>query len=101
MKVSGDSRDELFIGNRVNKFKQFNNSMKYVLNFTAPEAGVVIRVFRKVNTKDIEDNENLKTMPGFHIRWSYNQETKPDAKYELESMTTRFRRFVTTFLSAS
>ena len=88
MKVSGDSYDDMTVEEEI--FDPDQNNL--VLDFTAPDEYIYIRLWRNVNSKEIETNINLETMPGFSIKWSYNEDVKPDAKYINETMTSKYKR---------
>ena len=88
MKVSGDSRDYMSVDWNILDSDQNN----VVLNFTAPDEYIYIELWRNVKSKEIETNINLETMPGFSIRWSYNEYVTPDEKYMNDVLHKEFKR---------
>ena len=65
-----------------------------IQNYTAPGEEIMILIKRNVNSKDVEGNRNLKTMPGFSIKWSYNQEVEPVKKWSNNEMNVAYKRYV-------
>ena len=88
MKVSGESKDVMKVD-----WKTLDpNQNNLVLNFTAPGENIWVGFRRNVNSKDLVSNAYLETMPGFSIKWSYNEDVKPDAKYMNDRMTSKYKR---------
>ena len=92
MIVSGNSKDEMYIGDGVGDLDPDQNIV--VLNITAPDDKYRITLLREITSRDIEMNEyflNSKS-PGFHLEWRYNtHKVYPDVKFQ-NNLNLVFRR---------
>ena len=87
MTVSGDSKDIIRVGE-----VEYPDQNFVVQNFTAPDSYIIIQLQRDVAEAEVDANGNLPSMPGFSVKWSYNEDINPDSKYIRKRKTMEFIR---------
>ena len=89
MVLSGNSEEVMIVAG----VPPDTNQNILVYNFTAPDENEIFIVLtRDVTQYDVNSNENLQSMPGFEMKWSYNHDIKPDPKYK-DGKNLEFRRY--------
>ena len=82
--------DDMFVSNGVGWLNSDQNVV--VQNFTAPDSNIYIKLKRDVAESEVDYNRNLPSIPGFSVKWSYNQDIKPDSRYGDNQKNIEFKR---------
>ena len=90
MKIpSKSSDDNLYVTTAGNLNKDLQN---VVLNIGISKIYILVKLTRNVEETDIEDNMNLETMPGFQVKWRYNQKVDPNPRFKSSQENINFHR---------